>query len=195
MGRQSLNYLAGEVRRYRTETLAATEDALPTMVTVTIPYRFNEYLLPVVTGPNNDSIIFADGGGEWQYKYMTDLLRLDARRPRVPTFLPEQLRQLDTPLQWQEWDQLLSSHPDQRLRSYLVEGIKEGFRIGFSREAKGLGQCSIRNMLSVREHPGVVDDYLAAECGQGRVLGPLKQELFPQVHPNKFGVRRREDGG
>ena len=69
-----------------------------------------------------------------------------------------------------------------------MAGIKEGFRIGFSGEAKGLGQCSNRNMLSAREHPGVVDDYLAAECGQGRVLGPLKQELFPQVHPNKFGV-------
>ena len=41
-----------------------------------------------------------------------------------------------------------------------MAGIKEGFRIGFSGEAKGLGQCSNRNMLSAREHPGVVDDYL-----------------------------------
>ena len=34
----------------------------------------------------------------------------------------------------------------------------------------------------------MVDDYLAEECCKGRVLGPLRLELFPQVHPNRFGV-------
>ena len=67
-------------------------------------------------------------------------------------------------------------------------GDKGRFPDWFSGEAKGLGQCSTHNMLSAREHPVVVDDYLAAEYGKGRVLGPLKQELFPHVHPNKFGV-------
>ena len=128
-----------------------------------------------MTGLSSDSVILADSRDKFQYKYMADFLRLDVRRPQVPTSLPQQLSQLNTPLQWQEC-------------CYLVEGTKEGFRIGFSGEAKGLGQRSTRNMLSAREHSGMVDDYLADECCKGRVLGPLKQEFFPQVHPNRFGV-------
>ena len=67
-------------------------------------------------------------------------------------------------------------------------GIREGFRIGFCGEAKGLGQSSAHNLPSAREQPKVVDDYLAEECCKGRALGPLRLELFPQVHPNRFGV-------
>ena len=102
-------------------------------------------------------------------------------------FFPS-VRQVINPLRWQEWDQLLATYPNQRLRSYLVRGIKEGFRIGFGGETKGLGQSSTHNMPSAREQQKVVDDYLAEECCKGRVLGPLRLELFPQVHPNRFGV-------
>ena len=41
-------------------------------------------------------------------------------------------------------------------------------------------------MPSVRDQPGVIDDYLAEECSRWRVLGPLRLEFFPQVHPNRF---------
>ena len=44
------------------------------------------------------------------------------------------------------------------------------------------------NMPSAAEQPRVIDDYLAEECSEGRVLGPLSRELFPQVHINRFGV-------
>ena len=43
-------------------------------------------------------------------------------------------------------------------------------------------------MPSARDQPEVIDSYLAEECSRGRVLGPLSQELFPPVHPNRFGV-------
>ena len=42
--------------------------------------------------------------------------------------------------------------------------------------------------------PQVIDDYLAEECSKERVLGPLKQELFPQMHPHRFGVIPKEGG-
>ena len=123
-----------------------------------------------------------------EYVYMRDLLRLEARRSRQQVALPQQLRQVVTPLVWQEWDRLLAAHPDQRLRSYVVGGLKEGFRIGFSGNVEGLLHGRTRNMPSARDQQGVIDNYLAEECSRGRVLGPLRLELFPQVHPNRFGV-------
>ena len=38
------------------------------------------------------------------------------------------------------------------------------------------------NMGSAMVHPEVVGDYLAAECSEGRVVGPLDPEEFPYVH-------------
>ena len=43
--------------------------------------------------------------------------------------------------------------------------------------------------------PKVVDDYLAEKCSTGRVAGPLQPDLFPQVHPNQFGVIPRAGQG
>ena len=77
------------------------------------------------------------------------------------------------------------AHRDKRLRSYLVQGIQEGFQIGFSGTVQSKGAA---NMPSAAEKPQVIDDYPAEECSEGGVLGPLNRELFPQVHINRFGV-------
>ena len=45
--------------------------------------------------------------------------------------------------------QALSAHPDQRFRSYLVRGIREGFQIGFDGRRV--------DIQPVREKPEVVD--------------------------------------
>ena len=79
--------------------------------------------------------------------------QLDARRVRVPVRLPQQLSGVITLLRWQEWDRRLSAHPDQRLRSHLVRGIREGFRIGFAGGAKGWQWCPTQNMQSARDQP------------------------------------------
>ena len=68
-----------------------------------------------------------------EYKYMADLLQLTRDAPSDAT--PPGA--VDT-----------GGHPDQRLRFYLVKGIKEGFWIGFSGRAE---RCSARNMLSARD--------------------------------------------
>ena len=51
------------------------------------------------------------------------------------------------------------------------------------------------NLQSASEQPEVIDKYLAEECSHGRVLGPLRRELFPQVHPNRFGVISKSSAG
>ena len=43
-------------------------------------------------------------------------------------------------------------------------------------------------MPSALEQPQVVRDYLAKECSEGRVLGPLPPATLPQVHTSRFGV-------
>ena len=119
------------------------------------------------------------------YKYMDDLLQLDSYTSPGHKGLPPQMQTVHSPLQWQVWDRCLKDHPDQRFRRYIVEGIKSGFRVGFN----GLHTRSAsNNMLSAMEKPKVIRDYLAKECSEGRVLGPLDPTQFPEVHVSRFGV-------
>jgi hypothetical protein len=79
-------------------------------------------------------------------------------------------------------------HPDQVFRKYVVDGIRHGFRVGFDYARAGPTHSSRGNMISSQEHPEVIQEYLAEECSEGRVLGPLDPAQFPQVHTSKFGV-------
>ena len=139
----------------------------------------------------------ADAGGPSPgaeaYPYMEDLLRIDACRPMQAVRLPERLGRINTPLSWSEWDRALASHPDQRFRQYIVEGIRYGFRVGFDYQTPIAS--SQHNMPSARERPEVVSGYLAEECSQGRVLGPLEPAMFPQVHTSRFGVIPKGSSG
>lgn len=96
------------------------------------------------------------------------------------------MRAVLTPLVWMEWDWLIELHPDQQLQSYIVDGIQNGFRVGFNYE------CELKkadhNMPSTFAHPDLIRDYLATECSKGRVLGPLEPTCFPQVQISWFGV-------
>ena len=38
-----------------------------------------------------------------------------------------------TPLHVGKWEAALAQHPDQRFASFIVEGLRHGFRIGFGR--------------------------------------------------------------
>ena len=118
--------------------------------------------------------------------YMEDLLRLDAGRPIEPSRLPPGMEVVDTPLDWREWDRCLERHPDQRFRSYIVSGIRSGFRVSF--DYSHTCRRSWQNMSSALEKPEVVRDNLALKCSEGRVLGPLNLSMFPQVHISRFGV-------
>ena len=46
-------------------------------------------------------------------------------------------------------------------------------------------------MLSARQHPEIISDYLAKEQSLGRMLGPFTEEMLPNLpslHINRFGV-------
>ena len=43
-------------------------------------------------------------------------------------------------------------------------------------------------MQSALQRPEVIGEYLARECAEGRVIGPLDRAQFPMVHTRRFGV-------
>lgn len=92
------------------------------------------------------------------------------------------MNEITTPLNWREWDWELRDHPDQRFREYIVNGIRNGFHVGFDYTTAAC--CSSgKNLPSVREQSQIVGDYLAEECAQGRILGPFDPKSFPKFIP------------
>ena len=81
----------------------------------------------------------------------------------------------------------MADHPDQKFKEYVVNGIRHGFCVGFA-YATASCRSAVKNLLSVREQPQVVGDYLAQECAHGRILGPLNPKDFLQVHTSQFGI-------
>ncbi len=96
-------------------------------------------------------------------------------------FTQSSLQEIITPLRWREWDHSLWNHQDQRFRKYIVDGIRHGFRVGFNYEPALSVRSSSHNMVSASEHPEVIQGYLAEECSEGRVLGPLSPMQMPSV--------------
>ena len=122
------------------------------------------------------------------YRYTRDLLQLEgARRPE--TDAPHlELTQINSPLRdaLTEWEALMQDHPDRDFTKYILEGIQNGFRIGFDHTSP---LCRVkRNMLSASVHPEVVREYIQGEVGKGRMIGPLPRQLWDLCHVSRIGV-------
>ena len=105
-----------------------------------------------------------------RYPYTADLLSLDECRAVVPSYtLPTECCHNTTPLDIQQWRQLLAHHPDKHLCKYIISGISQGFRIGFHRRATQL-QSAQTNMTSAHLNPDPVDSYLTEEISAGRIV-------------------------
>lgn len=110
---------------------------------------------------------------------MSDLLALDACRSGNPTHLPLGMRTITTPLVQRTWERSLAEHPDQRLAKFIMDGIKNGFRIGFNY----CHQCrsSLSNMASAQAHPEAVSKYLDEEIAKGRIISVDMSLVLPCV--------------
>ena len=88
-----------------------------------------------------------------------------------------------------QWEQMLEGHQDRWWADYLVRGIREGFRVGFSGYLDGL-RAGTRNMVSAGEQPQVVQDYLDREVKEGRIweVGSVQEATDMGVHCSPFGV-------
>ena len=92
-----------------------------------------------------------------------------------------------TPLCTPAWHSMLGSHPNKDLVQFMLDGICNGFHIGFTKPPSSL-KAARSNLEGAREHPGVVTDYLSTEISLGRVAGPFPPRAVPQVHISRFGV-------
>ena len=96
------------------------------------------------------------------YLYIGDLQGLAARRPCQSERLPEQKScGVSTPLQIEALRQALAHHPDTVFRSYIIEALSEGFRIGF--DCCQPLQSARKNMPSAVQHHMVVSEYVTNE--------------------------------
>ena len=71
---------------------------------------------------------------EGAYVYMSHLAALDSKRPVWPVVEGPSIQgwgQIVTPMVAGEWEMLLTLHPDDAYRAFLVKGLRDGFRIGY----------------------------------------------------------------
>ena len=79
------------------------------------------------------------------------------------------------------------THPDQSFVTYVLDGLQNGFRVGFNPASVSL-KSATQNMPSASLQPSVIDDYLYTELAKGRVAGPFSSPPLPHLHISRFGV-------
>ena len=128
------------------------------------------------------------------YRYMDDLTLFDSHRSsggdvtRWCRTIP-----VSTPIIYGEWSRQLQSHPDERFVGYILDGLREGFRIGMDRSLAPKPEK--RNHPSARAHPSVVDDYLSAERREGRFSPPVPKRWWNQCQISPIGVIPKSQPG
>ena len=119
---------------------------------------------------------------------MEHLLWLDSCRRLAAHPLTEHLSIVASPLSARlpVWRARLATYPDQRFATYILQGLEQGFPVGFNYTHPLT--ASHRNMVSATQHPEVVKRYIAGERAEGRFIGPLTQEAAQGLHVSQIGV-------
>ena len=111
------------------------------------------------------------------YMYTDHLLAFD-------TCMNPEPQSVNSPLQLQQWMQDLHLHPDREFSSYILRGIKEGFRIGFNRTQPLYSSTS--NLHSTNSP--VISEYLEREVSLSRMWKYPCHYIPPGIHTNPLGV-------
>ena len=92
-----------------------------------------------------------------------------------------------TPLVAEQFAWELRFHPQRPQVDFVLDGIRHGFKLGFSPSQKL--KSAKKNKPSVDQHASVIDAYLANEVSLGRVAGPFNSlPPFPNLQISSFGV-------
>lgn len=92
-----------------------------------------------------------------------------------------------TPLKWQVWQRELSEHPDREWVSFLVRGIRHGFRLGHDQSRVTLRERR-GTMYKASQHREIISGYLKAEESAERIWKVTQVEGAEQVQCSPFGV-------
>ena len=69
----------------------------------------------------------------------------------------------------------------------VVTGIKEGFGVRYDYSSHTCKKLP-KNMQSAREGWAAINEYLAQECAEGRILGQFVEQSLPQLQVSRLGV-------
>lgn len=71
------------------------------------------------------------------YPYTEDLVQLDSCRPKPRRWsVEERLSGVFTPLNLPQWESMLKYHRDSQYVDFILNGIKDGFRVGYHRSSE-----------------------------------------------------------
>ena len=87
----------------------------------------------------------------------------------IPQGLVE--RPVATPLRVGAWGKALTGHPNPEWVEALLEGMRQGFRIGIQKTPRC--RASPSNSPSVRQHSKVIHQYVQDQLKKGYMAGPL----------------------
>ena len=107
--------------------------------------------------------------------------------PSTPHILVS-ARNVNTPLIEDAWGRCLTHHPNQPLTRFSLQGLREGFHIGFNSHFLPNLKSSRKNLEGAIQHPAVVDKYLEEEVALGRVAGPFRKSDLTKIQISRFGV-------
>ena len=99
-----------------------------------------------------------------------------------------------TPINVDNLSVQLGGHPDRQNVDYVLNGLRNGFRLGFNPDSTKLKSVKA-NCPSAPKHSSVIDNYLAKEVSLGRVFGPTSIPPTNNLQVNRFGVIPKKDGG
>ena len=92
-----------------------------------------------------------------------------------------------SPIRVDKLCQEVLTHPDQSFVTYVLDGLQNGFRVGFNPASVSL-KSATQNMPSASLQPSVIDYYLSTELAKGRVAGPFSSPPLPHLHISRFRV-------
>lgn len=124
-------------------------------------------------------------GIEGKYRYTEHLLQL-SNTPQANSPVDHRIAVVKTPLILQAWKQKLARHPDREYADIILKGIEQGFHTGV--DGTRVITAAKQNMLSGRQNPHVITEYIRKEVEQGHILGPFSRETAPHVHINRIGA-------
>lgn len=120
------------------------------------------------------------------YPYTEQLVELSQCKPDRQQETTPELADIQTPVVYLAWHEGLRNHPDQHFANYVLQGLREGFRIGFQHHASPL-QSSRSNMLIT--NPEVVTNYIKTELDAKRLVAFSAEEAAAlSIHCSAIGI-------
>ena len=80
--------------------------------------------------------------------------------------VPPEAATITSPLVAKSWETLLVNHPIKQLKEFFINGISQGFRIGFKYPLQPLISAR-QNLNCALQHPDTIEKSLADEISHG----------------------------